>query len=332
MPKRVIKDQAQLQLFKIDISNINLRELADSIGLDWWAAKKLCDDNWLSFDPDLTIVNDQSQIAEFHFLGSLVAAGCDPRMLKRMLSGLEKPYCYNLSEIYYDWEEKEWQDFPEEKDPLTLTYDLIAELEENEDVDELDNIYTSVKDALDHLGKASNNYKYLFNPELSDIIQVAKLLLWKIAKSSISDDPKKKIIIGKLFGILQNLPKAIIGEYIRVDLKGPKRKDGTHEIFHFWTMELRDDGTISISSGGWFSRPESGGESFSSMSWEVSPGFKPEFNDYLHALELVDDADTFENEVLGIDLKESGYKLEVEDMLLEKEDMSSEDEEVLSDE
>ncbi len=85
------------------------RELADHIGLDWWAARKLHDDQWLSFDPEKMLIESDAMRAEFLFLGSLVAAGCDPHLLKRLLTGLEKPYSYDLSTIYYDWRTKSWK-------------------------------------------------------------------------------------------------------------------------------------------------------------------------------------------------------------------------------
>ena len=78
------------------------KDLAESIGLDWWAAKKLYDDNWLSFNPETAVIDDSKKETEFMFLGSLVAAGCDPPMLKRLLTDLKKPYCYDLSKMYYN--------------------------------------------------------------------------------------------------------------------------------------------------------------------------------------------------------------------------------------
>lgn len=42
----------QILLFPIDP-----RGLADAIGLDWWAAKKLYDAHGLSFDPETTLIN-----------------------------------------------------------------------------------------------------------------------------------------------------------------------------------------------------------------------------------------------------------------------------------
>jgi hypothetical protein len=51
------------------------------IGLDWWVALNLWDDEWLSFDPTATPHLDEAQEAELLFVGSLVAGGCSPAML-----------------------------------------------------------------------------------------------------------------------------------------------------------------------------------------------------------------------------------------------------------
>ncbi len=132
------------------------RELAESIGLDWWAAKKLYDDKWLSFDPDRTTMDNASLEAEFRFLGSLVSSGCDPHIMKRLLEGLEKPYCYDLSRIYYDWPSRKWKDFPQERDPREIVAELISALEEDSNSEGLNEIGEQVRDALTRLGEGKD--------------------------------------------------------------------------------------------------------------------------------------------------------------------------------
>jgi len=132
------------------------------------------------------------------------------------------------------------------------------------------------------------------------------------------DSPSKAVSIGKMFSSLQRLPNVTEEDNVRVELTGPRRMFGTHEIYHWWTVELRDDGELTISSGGHFYRPETGGDSFSSMLWSVMPGGEPDFNDYLFNLSIVDDADTFENEVQSINLDAEEYKLKVTDESLEE--------------
>jgi hypothetical protein len=55
---------------------------------------------------------DEAQEAELRFVGALVVAGCDARMLERLLAPLTKPYCYRLSRIYYDWAAQAWRLLP----------------------------------------------------------------------------------------------------------------------------------------------------------------------------------------------------------------------------
>ena len=317
MPTKL--NSGQMYLFPV-----NLRELADSIGLDWWAAKKLYDDEWLSFNPDQTQADNDLLEAEFRFLGSLVAAGCDPHILKRLLTGLEKPYRYDLSSIYYDWTTKEWKDLPKERNAQDVTSEFIQSLEEDGDYDQLREISDQVREALSGQkeleGEDSDDLsddQYDFIPSESSIVLAAKLMVWKLASSSILDTPQKRIVIGKIFGVLQRLPNVTLGEYLRLDLTGPHRNFGKHEIYHFWTIELHDDGALRISSGGHFYRPETGGDTFSCMSWEVAPRLQPIYEDYLDSLRIVDDADTFEKEIRRMKINEGGYEIVVEDSSVE---------------
>ena len=59
------------------------------------------------------------------------------------------------------------------------------------------------------------------------------------------------------------------------------------------------------------------------MCWEASPGCEPEYEDFSPNLDLVDDADTFENEVENMDLHNEVYEVCTQD---ERLDDVSEDE------
>jgi len=85
----------------------------------------------------------------------------------------------------------------------------------------------------------------------------------------------------------------------------------------FWSIEADEDGNLIISSGGYFYRPQTGGDTFTTMIWDASPGCRPELRDYLGNLAIVDDADTFKNEVKAMCLNDGGYELSVEDVSLE---------------
>jgi len=314
MPTRV-NDYGQRRLFPID-----LRDLAESIGLDWWAAKKLYGDNWLSFDPETAVVDNDSQESEFRFLGSLVAAGCDPRMLRRLLSGLERPYCYDLNRVCYDWTDRCWKDLPS-RNPRLSGVQVIAELEEDQDQDGLSDIQNRVQNALNRLAAEAGEDmtpqdRYLLDPDHSSVVTAAQRLLWRLATSTLLDDASKVIAVGKMFQVFQRLPEVTPDVLLSVELSGPTRLFGTHEISHWWKLEL-DNGFLTIGAGGYFSRPETGGDSFTSMDWTAVPGREPETGGYVHAPSIVDDADTFEHEIAAIDFNADDYELTVWDRTLD---------------
>ena len=299
------------------------RDIAEKIGLDWWAAKKLYDEKWLSFDPEIETLDSVGKEAEFIFLGSLVAAGCDPRMLRRLLSNLQKPYCYNLSSIYYDWPTRSWVDFPNQDAPSQIAAKIITELEDDGDVDSLEELRDRVQEAITRLTDDDqdddvSDDRYAFNAEQDSIVSSVRQLLSKIAASALVDTPSKTIVIGKLFKVFQSLPKVTQDEDLSLSLVSPRRNYGEHEICHCWEIRLSEEGELRVSSTGDFWRPRSGHDSFTSMTWEVSPGCEPILEDYHHTLSLCDDADTFENEVMAMDLDAGGYKLSVEDSTIDE--------------
>jgi len=159
---------------------------------------------------------------------------------------------------------------------------------------------------------------YQFVPEMCSAITAAQVLLWKIAASNLAHTPKEVLCVGKMFQILQDLPTVREEERLRILLCGPTRAYGSHEISHSWEIELTEDGWLRITAGGYFSRPETGGDSFTTFMWEVSPGSEPDETDLSQAHPIVDDADTFENEVERMDLSEDGYSLETESSTLEE--------------
>lgn len=83
--------------------------VCDRVGLNWMSALSLHRSGWLSFNPKSVGELKPSQKAELTFLGSLVAGGCDGSLLKRLLSGLQKPYAYRISRVYFDWAHRCWR-------------------------------------------------------------------------------------------------------------------------------------------------------------------------------------------------------------------------------
>jgi hypothetical protein len=127
----------------------NPRAICEQLGLNWWAALKLHEDGWLSFSPATTPRLDEAQEAELRFVGSLVIAGCDHGMLPILLGGLEKPYAYDLSRLYYDWAERRWRLLPDpQAHPEAIFTEWLDALVESGDVSSLAGILELGQDAL----------------------------------------------------------------------------------------------------------------------------------------------------------------------------------------
>jgi hypothetical protein len=127
------------------------RQVCGDIGLNWWAAVKLWDDGWLSFDPVTTAQLDEAQESELRFLGSLIAAGCEPDFLKRLLDTLHKPYSYAIGEIYFDWYARRWRMLPKPKptpDREVIFSSWVEELAGEEDIESLQQLAAQIEDAM----------------------------------------------------------------------------------------------------------------------------------------------------------------------------------------
>jgi len=111
--------------------------------------------------------------------------------------------------------------------------------------------------------------------------------------------------------VFDALPNVRYGIEVTLQLVSPTRTYGMHEIHHCWEVEVQDD-YINVSAGGYFFRPSTGGDSFTSLSWCANPGFAAEYGDYLDSiLGIVDDAQPYEQEVCSLDLSEPGFSLSV---------------------
>lgn len=127
-------------------------ELCKEIGLDQWAAAKLYDDGWLSFDPEETNSLSEQQECELRFVGSLVTGGLSPKLLPEILKDLKKPYIYEGREIYYDWAEKRWRLIPQPQDEVEELFDeWIEQMTDNENVDALEEIHEKIEAALKYI-------------------------------------------------------------------------------------------------------------------------------------------------------------------------------------
>ena len=135
-------------------------ELSKALGLNWLAAIKLYEDGWLSFDPKIAAVLEERQEHEMRFVGSLVAAGCDQQTLESLLEGLPRPYCYDLSKLYYDWAGRRWRLLPEsptDPAPDEVFDNWLAGLAEDRDVTRLEDLLAQVEGALKRARSSGGN-------------------------------------------------------------------------------------------------------------------------------------------------------------------------------
>ncbi|MBM4142589.1 MAG: hypothetical protein FJ225_03205 [Lentisphaerae bacterium] len=125
--------------------------LCRKIGLNWMSALELHDDGYLSFDPKSDGPLSPGQEAELTFVGQLAVAGCDATMLKRLLSGLPKPYAYRAERVYYDWAGRAWR-LLEEADELEDHFDdWLAELIGWQELDRLQRLRQRLDNAIGYL-------------------------------------------------------------------------------------------------------------------------------------------------------------------------------------
>ncbi|MGH7967838.1 MAG: hypothetical protein ACREIC_03830 [Limisphaerales bacterium] len=125
------------------------RSVCDEIGLNLWAALKLHEEGWLSFSPERTSHLDEAQEAELRFVGGLVVAGCDRSMLTLLLSGLPKPYSYDLKRLYFDWSSRRWRALPDPRaHPEAAFTDWLETLVQSGDAASLTGIGELARDAL----------------------------------------------------------------------------------------------------------------------------------------------------------------------------------------
>ena len=171
---------------------------------------------------------------------------------------------------------------------------------------------------------ADEDDSYVLSNDDRVIIEASKELLWKAARCELVT-AKQLEAIARVLQVFDALPMVVGNCDICLQVSSPVRMFGSHEIQHFWKIEV-EHGDLSVTSEGYFRRPSTGGDSFTSMRWRAQPGLAAEYGDYLKTIELVDDAQPFNLEVQHIDFSQVGYSLTVCESV-ENFEEASEDEE-----
>jgi len=100
--------------------------------MNHWRAK-----GWLSFDPDTIKKYDETERIEVMFIKALARFGLSDAMVNRLLSGLDKPYCYDPRTTFFSFMQDSWITLPPNPDPKDTVSEGIEALIENEEWDEL---------------------------------------------------------------------------------------------------------------------------------------------------------------------------------------------------
>lgn len=133
-----MKKSLQQGLFKYSWDQV------EKEGCSKYHAEVLFNANLLSFNPNETKELENFELAELIFLKALYFdSGLPKEAVLAMLSGLKKPYCYSFREIYWDFEKKEWKDFPLLEE-LEIE-DLIEQLAEDDELDRLKEVQKSLE-------------------------------------------------------------------------------------------------------------------------------------------------------------------------------------------
>jgi len=154
-----------------------------------------------------------------------------------------------------------------------------------------------------------NEETYQLCEQDHQVVAAARQLLHKIVQWK-QIQANQREVVAEILQVLDQLPTASDELFASVLLSGPQRHFGDHAISHWWNIEV-EGRDLTVSSGGGFYRPSTGGDSFTCMTWSATPGYETDYSDYLHTLQIVDDAQPFETEVEQLDLSERGYSLEV---------------------
>jgi DNA-binding protein Fis len=95
---------------------------------------------WLSFDPDKGGIYDDAHYIEVLFIRALARFGFSDAMINRLLTGLEKPYCYDPGQTFYSFSRQGWVTMPPEPEYEDLVTDGIEAMIHEEQWSELEAI------------------------------------------------------------------------------------------------------------------------------------------------------------------------------------------------
>jgi len=152
---------------------------------------------------------------------------------------------------------------------------------------------------------------YQFDAKDRALLRAAATLLNKVAEAKTTK-PAELASVAKLQYALSLLPRVPSDIEVTVSVSSPRRNFDEVETWHWWEVAIEGE-RLSISSGGHFYQPSTGGDSFTTMRWVAIPQEASDLDDYRESLSMVPDVRSFPDGVAGIDFAIGGYAVEVTD-------------------
>lgn len=150
---------------------------------------------------------------------------------------------------------------------------------------------------------------YLLSDKDRSIVAATIKLLRKIVGLP-AIHPEAIQVVAQVLNAFEKLPRRPNGLDVHIELSGPRRWYGEHEIWHWWNITV-EESWLHVTSGGHFYRKTTGGDNFTCMDWSISPGEESDYTDFLDRLKIVDDAQPYEVEVSRLIPSEPGYTLHI---------------------
>jgi len=135
---------------KIDQESLfahNLDETLNELSISIATATQFFEDGYISFDPSKRADLNEFEYPELRFVCSLFNSGISLESVKFMLSKLDEPYQYDISKVYFNFENKEWEMIPVPEEPSAE--ELIDKIIDEEDFDRLVDIQDHIQKFLD---------------------------------------------------------------------------------------------------------------------------------------------------------------------------------------
>lgn len=167
----MISKMEQDSLFPYD-----LVEILSKHSLSIASVTQLYEDDYLSFDPSEKTELNAFEYYELDFVCSLFTSDLSLDSIKTLLSKLNKPYCYDISKVYFDFTSKDWEKIPLPEEPeLPAIEDLINNLVEEEDYEKLEDIHSHILNILAERKQLDDSVAPNLKPDLGLYFQKLSL-------------------------------------------------------------------------------------------------------------------------------------------------------------